>query len=335
MAGEDGEVEFTPLTHALLCESLSKIEMVVEGGGFAFTKLVCSDKELTHLGNLGTTDEYKQLKHVVLSNNKLSDISQLTQLPHLLTLQLENNQVQSLDCLQEANLPWCQKLNLSSNKLTSLPPLGVLQRLRSANFGSNEIESLAGFGAHPVLQELDLQENKLASLEGLGTLACLKRLVLAGNALTSLAGLDAPQLERLEAGRNQLASLEHVAGAPRCLVLDVSENQFTSDDFMLPELRRLGADTPKLQELRLAGNPLADGFGETLKVEALVCAPQLLRVDEEELTDEDREAAKQREQELEEAAKQREEERQAELAAKAEEEAAAAAAAAAEGEEGA
>lgn len=331
--GEE-EVEFTPLTHDLLCESLSEIHLFVEeeGSGYAFTKLVCQEKELTNLGNLGKIDGYTHLKHVVFSSNKLSDIAPLTKMPHLLTLAVDNNQVENLGCLEEAELPWCQRINLSSNKLKALPSLGALQRLRFAYFGSNEIESLEGFGSHPVLEELDLQENKLTSLKGLGQLESLRRLVLTGNQLTSLEGLDTPSLAHLDVAKNQLAALEFIDGAPECKVLDISGNQLVGEDPELPEIRRLGTETRKLQDLRIAGNPVADGWGESCKIEILVRAPQLLRVDEEELTAEDREAAKVREQELIEEARQREAERLA--AEQAEAEAAAAAAAEENAEEG-
>lgn len=332
--GDEGE--FVPLTHEILCQCLSQIELIAGGGGFAFSKLDCSNKELTDLGN--KIEDYAQLKHLVLSNNKLTDIAKVTQLPHVLTLAADNNEVSTLACLGEsANLPWCQKIDLSNNKLTALPPLGLLERLRFAYFGANQITSLEGFGDHETLEELHLQENQLTSLKGLGCLASLKRLVLASNQLTSLEGLDAPCLTHADLSKNQLASLEHISGASKCVELDLSENQLTTENPNLPELRRLGSELGKLQTIKLAGNP-AD-----LRVEAVICIPHIARIDEEPVSEEDREAAKTKAEELVEAVKAYEEE-QARLAAEAEEaariaaeEAAAAEAAAAEaaGEEGA
>merc|ERR1711879_1028180 len=165
------------------------------------------------------------------------------------------------------------------------------------------VHGLEGFGDHPVLEELHLNENQLTTLKGLGCLSKLKRLVLTGNQLASFEGLDTPRLTRLQADSNQLVSFEHIAGSPACSELNLSGNQLSNEDFMLPEIRRLGPDMPRLHTLLLAGNPLADAFGETLKIEMLVCAPQLQKVEEEEITDEDREAAKAREQELIEQAK--------------------------------
>lgn len=323
---EDGD--FVPLTHAILCECLSQIEQAVGEGGLAFTRLDCSGKELTDLGN--KVESYKQLRHVTLSQNRLTDISKVTQLPHLLSLQADQNEVASLECMKEASMPWCQKLDLSNNKLTSLASLVSLDRLRFASFKGNQIASLEGFAGHPTLEELELQGNVLTTLVGMGTLASCKRLDLSEcNTLESLEGLDAPCLAYLNLRSNKLAKLEFIGGAPALNELDISENQLSAEDPKLPELRRLCTETPKLRKLLLSGNSVG-------KTEALVCVPRLTEVDGEEVTLEDREAAKEREDELAEQIRQAEEEAAAaaeEARIAAEEEAAAAAAAAAEAAE--
>ncbi|CAJ1338694.1 unnamed protein product [Effrenium voratum] len=307
------EVEFVPLTHEILSQSLSNIHRAASGG-FAFTKLDCSNKELTELGN--KVENYTQLRHVILSNNKLNSIDAVTRLPHLLTLQFDNNEVNSLECLAEADLPWCQRIDFTVNKLSMLPSLAVLGRLRFACFASNEISSLEGFDGHPLLQELQLQENKLTSLKGLGRLESLRTLIVSGNQLTSLQGLDAPMLKKLDVSKNQLSNLEHLVA--ECQELDIAENQLNAEDPNLPELRRL-SDLKKLHSLNIAGN------AGDLRVEVVVVAPQVQIIDGELVTEEDREAAAAKEEELSEAVKAKAEE-DARLAAEAEAAAAEAAA---------
>lgn len=294
------EVDFVPLTHEVLCSCLSQVELTVEGGGFAFTTLDCSGKELTDLGN--KVENYKQLRHVVVSNNRFTDISKLTQLPHLLTLVADNNEVTSAASLEEATLQWCQRLDLSVNKLTTLPALRSLERLRFASFAGNELASLTGFGGHAVLEALELQDNQLSSLEGLGTLERLRSLNLSGNQVASLQGLDTPCLERLLLGKNQLMTLEHVGGAPKCRELEVSENQLPAEEAGVVELRRLGESLPRLRALSIGETPLAQGLSDGLRAEVLVYLPQLTRLEDEAVTDEDREAAEARVQEIREAA---------------------------------
>ncbi|CAK0845758.1 unnamed protein product [Prorocentrum cordatum] len=314
-----------PLTDEVLCECLSQIKQSADGR-FAYARLDCSNKELTDLGS--KVGDYKQLQHIVLSSNRLTEVTAVTKLPYLLSLEIDSNDITSLKCMQTAELPWCQKLNLSSNKLDAVLPLATLTSLRFLNLSANAITSLEGFGGHQTMEQLELQGNQLTNLKGMGELGSLKALNISGNQLTSLEGLTTPRLESLDASSNQLASLEYVGGAPLLTALNLQGNQFDAEDPQLPELRRLGTDTPRLQSLQLSGTPMADTCGDNTKVEALVCAPSLRQVDDEDVTREDRDAARDRAQELVEMKLQKERE-EAEAREQAEREAAEAAEAAA------
>jgi Leucine-rich repeat (LRR) protein len=291
-----GDGEWQPLSHAILKDCLKDIELIVGGGGFAFTKLDCSNKEITNLGN--KVDAYQQLRHVILSQNKLTDLAQVMKLPHLLTLQADENEVEKLDCVQDAELPWCQRLDLSKNKLTRLPSLTSFQRLRFAKFAENEIESLEGFGDHPVLEVLELQGNKLTSLSGMGVLGSLRHLNLTSNQLTSLEGLNTPALVKLDLSSNALETLAFIKGAPKCSELILTDCKLSGEDIQMPELKRLAEETPKLENIMLGGNPLFDVLGENPKSEVLARIPQVTMVENEPVNDEDREAALVRAEEL-------------------------------------
>lgn len=316
-----------PLSHTILKDCLKDIQICVGGGGYAFTKLDCSNKEITDLGN--KVGNYKQLRHIVLTENKIQDLTEVMKLPHLLTLQADQNQVKKLDCVKESELPWCQRLDLSKNQLTRLPSLMPFERLRFAKFSENEISSLEGFGDHPILEVLELQGNQLTSLVGMGCLENLKRLVLESNELTSLEGLNTPSLETLNLGSNALETLAFIDGAPKCRELILAGCKLSGDDVQMPELKRLANETPALQSITLSGNPLFDGLGENVKAEVLARIPQVSVVEGEEVQDEDREAAVTRAEELvvlkqeadEQAAREEAERLQAEAEAKAAEEA--------------
>jgi Leucine-rich repeat (LRR) protein len=293
--------DWQPLSHAILKDGLADIELCVGGGGFAFTKLDCSNKEITDLGN--KVDAYKQLRHVILSQNKITDLTAIMKLPHLLTLQADENAVNQLDCVQDSALPWCQRIDLSKNQLTKVPSLLPFERLRFAKFAENVIESLQGFGDQPVLEVLELQGNSLTSLVGMGCLKSLRHLNLESNQLTSLEGLDTPVLTKLDLGSNALESLAFIGGAPKCSELILTGCKLSGDDIQLPELKRLAGDTPELRTLALSGNPLFDVLsgGENPKAELLARVPQVtivVGVEVEAVLDEDREAAVTRAEEL-------------------------------------
>eukprot|EP00928_Gymnodinium_smaydae_P040866 TRINITY_DN27680_c0_g1_i1.p1 TRINITY_DN27680_c0_g1~~TRINITY_DN27680_c0_g1_i1.p1 ORF type:complete len:330 (-),score=87.52 TRINITY_DN27680_c0_g1_i1:407-1396(-) len=321
--------EFVCLKAEDIKNGLSEILPIHGGGGFAFSKLDCSSKEppINHLGN--KLKDCTHLQHVVLSSNQISDIEAVSKLPHLLKLQIDKNAITNLDCFTSKdgtgpNLPWCQHVDLSENKLTALPDLTALPRLRFLILETNEIASLEAFGGHPNVEEINLQGNKLTNLVGLGRCERLRFLNVSGNTIASLEGLDAPALETLDASKNALTTLEHVAGAPACTRLDISENQLAPPeeaDSLPQEFIRLGDALPKLKSIAMAGNPIGE-----MKAELLFLVPRISQVDGENVTDEDRQAAAERGEQIAEATEAR---RKA-----AEEAAAEAAAAAAAGEEG-
>lgn len=323
------------MSHAILKDCLKDIQTIVGGGGFAFTKLDCSNKEITSLGNkVGT---YKQLQHIVLSQNKIEDLTEVMKMPHLLTLQADENKVKKLECAANSELPWVQRLDLSKNELTQLPSLISFERLRFAKFAENTISSLEGFGDHPVLEVLELQGNQLTSLVGMGCLESLRHLNLESNELTSLEGLDAPNLDTLNLGSNALETLAFIKGAPTCRDLNLTGCKLSGEDIQMPELKRLADETPALEKINLSGNPCFEVVSgcENVKAEVLARIPQisiLVGVEVEEVTEEDRETAQTRAEELvvlkkeadEQAAREEAERLAAEAEAKAAEEAAAA-----------
>jgi len=333
MSAED----FAPLTQEKLSAGLSEIKPLVGGGGYAFTRLDCKEKGLNHLGN--KLEDCSHLRYINLSTNQISDITAVSKLKHLLSLQADNNAINSIDCLAigateedpGTDLPWCQRMDLSSNKLTALPSLAALGRLRFLRLETNEIASLDAFGGHPTIEELEVQGNKLTSFQGLGCCAKLRILDASGNAIESLKGLDAPSLTKLNVSKNSLATLEHISGAPALVDVDISGNKLESEvpDSLPTEFQRIGSDLPCLRILAMADN----GVG-SLKSELIICAPQVTVIDAEPVVADDRGAADERHEEIKKAEEARQEaarEAEAEAARlKAEEEAAAAEAAAAE-----
>jgi len=283
--GED----FNTLSHEVLSKCLANIEKTVDGRGYAFTKLDCSGKDLSDLGN--KVEEYEHLRHVVVSNNRIGDLTAISKLPHVLSLSAGTNAVESLECMKDGVLPWCQIMDISMNKITALPSLVSLERLRVVNLSGNQIASLEAFGGHPEVEHMRLEQNKLTSLEGFGTMPKLKKLDLSENELVALGGLDAPILENLDLSKNQLVKLDDITGAPKVKTLNLSANKLEGDEEMT-EVRKLAAEfLPELTELLVEGNPMAETFGEGVKLEMIICIPTISIVDGSEVTDEEREQA--------------------------------------------
>jgi hypothetical protein len=282
---------WTPLSHEILCKSLSLIDKTVEGSGYVFTKLDCSEKELTHLGN--KVQDYTHLKYVTLSKNQVEDLEPVSKLPHCLCLVASENKINQdgIKCMVEANLPFCQVVDLSINQLTGVFAFSALARLRILDLQENQIASLEGFDGHQNIEVLKLQKNQLETLEGLGSLPKLQKLFVSENKLTSLKGLEAETLEELDASQNQLTSMDFVEGAPSMRTLNVTGNQYSGDDD-LPEFLKLATSLPILETLLVASNPLCDTFPEPRK-EILLVVPGLQKIDDTKVDDEERKACAQ------------------------------------------
>jgi hypothetical protein len=281
------EEGWTPLSHDILCKSLSSIDKTVEGSGYVFTKLDCSEKELSHLGN--KVQDYKHLKYVTLSKNSIEDLAPVSKLPHCLCLVAKENKIthQGIECMKEADLPWCQVVDLSINALTGVFSFNALGRLRVLDLQENQIASLEGFDGHQNIEILKLQKNQLETLQGLGSMPKLQKLFVSENKLTSLEGLDAASVEEIDASKNQLASMKYAEGAPKIVTLNVAENQFQGDDD-LPEFQQLGQAVPMLETLLVSGNPLCDTFPYPRK-EILLVIPGLLKIDDTKVENQERE----------------------------------------------
>eukprot|EP00744_Colponema_vietnamica_P008348 GILI01011916.1.p1 GENE.GILI01011916.1~~GILI01011916.1.p1 ORF type:complete len:307 (+),score=84.03 GILI01011916.1:69-989(+) len=303
------------LSSAAIASGLSHVSKTVDGTGYALVKLDISGKEIESLGE--ELEKYQHLRHINLSKNKVQDATALTKLPHLLTINAESNAISSLEPFTQDVLGFLQQLNLSENKITSLPAI-KLPLLVSLNLSTNEIASCASFEGHSSLVLLKLGKNKLTSAEGLKDMPNLRKLILPENELESAKGLsNLTSLRSIDLRSNKLTSLDGLDACPLVDHVNIRENQIAS----LDEIKKLKS-LPKLDKLKVSGNPIVDELGGEYRKEILMILPNLKNIDKDEVTADERTEA------AEELQRRAEEE-----AAKAAE--AAAAAAAAEGEEGA
>ena len=183
--------------------SLSLLAKINHGLQFALTRFQCVDKELTDIGLLA---KYKYIRYVDVSGNALSDISCLQNLPHLLRIDAERNQ------LIEANIGACQYLqilNLSKNNLVSTSEF-VYPHLRHLNLNFNQIESVSGFDTFKLdeLRILELRGNQLTTTGNI-SLPKLEQLFLAANQITAIEGIDMmASLEVLHLRENPIQTLD-------------------------------------------------------------------------------------------------------------------------------
>ena len=280
------------LTLDVIKTSLSKVGKTfgilhTDGTSFAYVKLDLTNKNLAALSEeLGS---YQQLRYLMLGSNSLSDISVLAKLRFLLTLEAPNNRLTDLSLFNRPDLfHFLRHLDLSKNLLPSLPPLH-LPDLRSLNLSHNRLTSASSFLGHPTLQLLELRGNQLVSLQGICNMPRLTHLYVAQNQIDTLAGLkDLPVLETIHMRGNKLERIDvsTLPILPALKYLNIRENPVTTT----AELAKLGGFAG-LQKLHVQGGPLAEEVGDNLKKEVLIVLPNLLVVNKEEVTPEEKEDA--------------------------------------------
>lgn len=268
---------------------LSQISKTYDGASYAFTNLIIEEKELEELGE--TLRGYQHLRNLSLAKNQLKDISEVLYIPHLLVLNASENQIASIDFLSNArdSLLYLQQLTLTKNKLTVFPAL-TQPRLARLLLNENEIASAAGFGGHANLQYLDLSKNKLTSLAGVVNMPRLQHLDISENELTEVAsGLSGLEdLRKLILAKNKIATLAGLPSLPQLGHLVLIENQLAN----VKELSFLNPSTPALQQLDMMENPIVAEKADGFKTEVLIIQSDssivLKKLNEEDVTDEDR-----------------------------------------------
>jgi Leucine-rich repeat (LRR) protein len=236
-----------------------------------------------------TLGTYQHLRYINLSDNKLSNVEVLWEIPHILKLELQKNSITSLEVFDRTNvLLFLQHLNLKNNRIKQLSSI-QLPRLEQLLLAGNQIEKVVDFSHHENLQLLELRNNKLTSLQGIANLPALKELYAADNKISSIEGLkNLPSLTKLHLRKNKISKFtsETVPNLPALQYLNLREND-------IPDAKSLASLSAlkKLSYLNIAATPLTEEQADATKKEVLIYLNSLSVVNKEEVTTEDREEA--------------------------------------------
>ena len=262
----------------ILKQGLSNVSKTADNTGFAFIKLDAAEKELTDVYDL--LQNFPHLRYINLSSNQLTSIGSIIHVPHLLTLNLSKNQITSL---QPFTLPhtltFLQFLDVSENQIKELDPINA-PKLRKLNLNSNVIETCANFQGHPNLELLEIRKNKLKKLEGIRDMPALKEFYADENEIEDFSDLDnLPQLKILDLRANKITKLTSpMPKLDRLYDLNLGENQIEQINDLL-----LIKEIESVMSLNVAGNTFGDAVGD-IKKETIMLLPYLLKINDEEVT---------------------------------------------------
>lgn len=199
--------------------------------------------------------------------------SDLSLLPYLQTLTIQNQTIDSLEPLSKlaslasldltgctfpveeltvlSSLPSLTRLTLNECGLSTIAGLEGAPSLIYLDLGNNTIRNLEVLSNMSGLRELYLQHNAVTDVSALSPLTNLDKLDLSFNALTSLSPLSScVKLTWLGADHNSITNLTGVGSMPLLTYLSVSYNELTDVSLL--------AGCTELEELNIGNNSIAD-----------------------------------------------------------------------------
>ena len=218
---------------------------------------------------LYTNDLWEITEFVVPT--EAASLDDLTRLPYLKKLAIENQSIPSLSCLSSmaqleeltmigckfptedqsilAALPNLKRLTMSSCGLSTIADLEGAPGLVYLDLSNNTIRNLAALSAMTTLEEINLQHNAVMELSALSGLSNLKKLDVSYNSISAMDPLGScSKLQHLDLGHNTISAIASVDVLPELSYLSLNNNSITDASLL--------AKATNLVELHLAYNEL-------------------------------------------------------------------------------
>ena len=149
-------------------------------------------ESLNSLDNLikKASDNYAeiQLSSLILSNNKISDVSILSKIPTLENIDISGNNISDISVLKSNNK--IKTLNVSNNNITDINVIkNFANTLNTFNASKNNIKDISAI-KNVSLTELNLSSNKIEDITPIKLQTMLKTLDLSSNNIQDIQSLE-------------------------------------------------------------------------------------------------------------------------------------------------
>ncbi|KZV42675.1 protein phosphatases pp1 regulatory subunit [Dorcoceras hygrometricum] len=175
---------------------------------------------------LSTSHSLSGLQEIVLRDNQLKRIPDVSIFKMLLVFDVSFNEISMLNGLSKVSST-LKELYVSKNEVTKMDEIEHLHQLQILELGSNKLRVMENLQNFSTLQELWLGRNRIRAINLCG-LTCIKKLSLQSNRLTSITGLEeCVALEELYLSHNGISEMEGLSTLSNLRVLDLSSNKLT------------------------------------------------------------------------------------------------------------
>ncbi|KAK7319954.1 hypothetical protein RJT34_04683 [Clitoria ternatea] len=178
---------------------------------------------------LSSWNALASLVELVLRDNRLSNIPDVSIFKTLLVFDVSFNEIASLHGLSKVSNT-LMELYVSKNEVSKIEEIDHFHQLRILELGSNKLRVMENLQNLVNLHELWLGRNRIKVVNLCG-LKLIKKLSLQSNRLTSMTGFEGCiALEELYLSHNGISKMEGLSSLVNLRVLDVSSNKLTSVD---------------------------------------------------------------------------------------------------------
>ncbi len=177
---------------------------------------------LSHLSNINTL----QITNTKVQADELSVIGTL---PNLTTLTLSNCALSTITGLENADT--ITTLDLSNNTIRDLAPLADMTELTNLNLQHNAVNNIAPLSGLANISTLDLSYNTLRTLTPISGHTALTVLNIESNDLTSVEEIaDCTGLQQLNLNSNSINDVSALSACTTLTHLSVTDNKLTRLD---------------------------------------------------------------------------------------------------------
>jgi len=210
-------------------------------------------------------DDVVNISTIVGKGQGIKDLTGLDKCRSLALLDLEENEVESIDAIKE--LTNIQSLNLAQNKIKDIKPIEGLTKLQYVHLAGNQISDLAPLAKLENLRSLHLSNNQIKDLQPLAELKKIWSLYLAENQIADigpLAGLK--WLDSLDLRGNQVADLAPLKELSEWKFLFLDKNKVTDLGVLIEMGKKDREGSQRFSyfwNIYLSENPLSDEAQKT------------------------------------------------------------------------
>lgn len=203
-------------------------------------------------GSIKNIDDLKwfpNLKTLLIGYNEISDISVVSKLTKLESLQLPFNHIQSIEAI--GDLKNLKAVEVMGNQIKDISILKQLPKIETLFLQENQIDDINVLKENTNIKVLYLDGNNLTDISILNKFKNLSNLGLGHNHIRDISALrELINLKQLEIGMNNLTDISPLTNLKNLEELDLSDNKIEN----ISVLRELS----NLKQLYIMGNPIGD-----------------------------------------------------------------------------